>query len=157
MMIVMTPATTHVPVRTPSNGTAPPFAGVTVVRMIGFRKMMYAITMNVVTPAIVSRARVVPCSAKRKRRSRSEPSDAAAAMLAISSSRKSGRPGFVPAAASMDFSSDGIQLLRGRDAQVRRGLRSTDLQGRRRRCRLVAAAAGHPVLGDGHDGRGDVL
>jgi hypothetical protein len=40
MMIVITPATTHVPVRTPSKGGRPPVWGVTAVRMIGFRKMM---------------------------------------------------------------------------------------------------------------------
>ena len=39
-------------------------------RIWGFTKMMYDMTMKVVTPAIVSRASVVPFAAKRKRRSR---------------------------------------------------------------------------------------
>ena len=39
-------------------------------RICGFTKMMYDMTMKVVTPAIVSRASVVPFAANLKRRSR---------------------------------------------------------------------------------------
>ncbi len=39
-------------------------------RIWGFTKMMYDMTTKVVTPAIVSRASVVPFAEKRKRRSR---------------------------------------------------------------------------------------
>jgi hypothetical protein len=49
--------------------------------MIGFRKMMYDMTMKVVMPAIVSRANVVPCAANRNRRSRIESRNVAAIVL----------------------------------------------------------------------------
>src|ERR671933_1136648 len=65
----MTPATRHVEVSTASNGS--PFAPVPRrERTVGFRKMMYDITMNVVAPAAVSVAKVVPSRRKAKRRSR---------------------------------------------------------------------------------------
>ena len=62
----MTPATRHVLVRTAENASVGPNLGVAPVRMIGLRKMMYDITTNVVAPAIVSRANVVPRAAKAK-------------------------------------------------------------------------------------------
>src|SRR3982074_1080171 len=71
----------HVAVTTPSNGSGAPVLGLTLVRMIGFRKMMYDMTMNVVRPAIVSRASVVPCSANRNRRSRTPSRNVAAIVL----------------------------------------------------------------------------
>src|SRR3954451_7609513 len=77
----MTAATTHVAVTTPSNGSAAPAFGLTLVRMIGFKKMMYDMTMKVVTPAIVSRASVVPCAVKRNRRSRNPSWNVAARLL----------------------------------------------------------------------------
>jgi hypothetical protein len=68
MAIVITPATRHVTASTWLKGS--PLAARSGIpaklRIWGFTKMMYDITMNVVTPAIVSRASVVPCSAKRK-------------------------------------------------------------------------------------------
>ena len=72
--IVMTPATRQVEVRTASNGSPWPARPGTPAnpRIAGFTKMMYDITMNVVRPATVSRARVVPFSAKRKRRPSAE-------------------------------------------------------------------------------------
>src|SRR5436305_3141073 len=81
MRIVITAATTHVAVTTPSNGSGAPVFGLTLVRMIGFRKMMYDMTMNVVAPAIVSRASVVPCAANWNRRSRNDSWNAAAIVL----------------------------------------------------------------------------
>jgi AGZA family xanthine/uracil permease-like MFS transporter len=74
-------ATTQVAVTTPSNASVVPSPCLTLVRMIGFRKMMYDMTMNVVMPAIVSRASVVPCSANRNRRSRSDSRNVAAIVL----------------------------------------------------------------------------
>src|SRR5438876_12197623 len=71
----------HVAVTTPSNGSGAPIFGLTLVRMIGFRKMMYDMTMKVVMPAIVSRASVVPCAAKRNRRSRTESRNVAAIVV----------------------------------------------------------------------------
>src|SRR5258707_15809483 len=71
----------QVAVTTPSNGSGAPTLGLTLVRMIGFRKMMYDMTMKVVMPAIVSRASVVPCSAKRNRRSRTDSRNVAAIVL----------------------------------------------------------------------------
>ena len=54
-------------------------------RIWGFTKMMYDMTMKVVTPAIVSRASVVPFAAKRKRRSRNvSPACAAGSDIAVS-------------------------------------------------------------------------
>src|ERR1051326_5745379 len=81
MRIVITAATTHVAVTTPSNGSGEPTFGLTLVRMIGFRKMMYDMTMKVVMPAIVSRANVVPCAENRNRRSRIESRNVAAIVL----------------------------------------------------------------------------
>jgi hypothetical protein len=68
MRIVITPATRHVEASTPSNGRPCPSSPLTPTnpRMLGFTKMMYDMTMNVVTPAIVSRANVVPFSANLK-------------------------------------------------------------------------------------------
>src|SRR6185437_11281243 len=81
MRIVIAAATTHVAVTTPSNASGLPTFGLTLVRMIGFRKMMYDMTMKVVMPAIVSRASVVPCAAKRNRRSRTPSWNVAARLL----------------------------------------------------------------------------
>ena len=71
----------HVAVTTPSNGSGAPIFGLTLVRMIGFRKMMYDMTMKVVMPAIVSRASVVPCAANWNRRSRIDSRNVAAIVL----------------------------------------------------------------------------
>src|SRR5436309_2038956 len=71
----------HVAVTTPSNGSGAPTFGLTLVRMIGFRKMMYDMTMKVVMPAIVSRASVVPCAANWNRRSRIDSRNVAAIVL----------------------------------------------------------------------------
>ena len=67
-MIVITPATRHVEASTPSNGRPCPSSPGTPakLRIAGFRKMMYDMTMKVVAPARVSRQNVVPFSAKRK-------------------------------------------------------------------------------------------
>src|SRR3954463_7906366 len=105
----MTAATTHVAVTTPSNGSAAPAFGLTLVRMIGFRKMMYDMTMKVVMPAIVSRARVVPCAAKRNRRSRN-PSWNVAARLLIA---------LVPPVRSSD--TDALNLLSAEDGKPEAG------------------------------------
>jgi hypothetical protein len=62
------PATTHVDARTPSNGrpmSSRPLMPAKL-KIAGLTKMMYDMTMKVVTPAIVSRANVVPFSLKRK-------------------------------------------------------------------------------------------
>ena len=74
MTIVITPATRQVTASTWSNGSpSGARSGIPAkLRICGFTKMMYDITMKVVTPAIVSRASVVPCSAKRNRRSRND-------------------------------------------------------------------------------------
>src|SRR5579884_2130635 len=56
------------------------------VRISGFSAMMYDITMKVVRPAIVSRASVVPCSAKRNRRSSNDSRNVAAIVLMWKSS-----------------------------------------------------------------------
>jgi hypothetical protein len=69
MMMVITPATRQVDVRTASNGNPAPSRP----RIAGFTKMMYDMTMNVVTPAIVSVPSVVRFSRKRNCRSRTEP------------------------------------------------------------------------------------
>src|SRR5947207_6245071 len=71
----------QVAVTTPSNGSGAPTFGLTLVRMIGFRKMMYDLTMKVVRPAIVSRASVVPCAANWNRRSRTDSGNEAAIVL----------------------------------------------------------------------------
>jgi hypothetical protein len=70
----MTPATRHVDVRTPSNGRpASSRPGIPAKpRIAGFTKMMYDMTMNVVTPAIVSVPSVVRFSRNRNCRSRRE-------------------------------------------------------------------------------------
>src|SRR4051812_38876044 len=63
----MTPATRQVEVSTASNGRPSGCRAGTPAnpRIAGFTKMMYDMTMNVVMPATVSRARVVPFSSKR--------------------------------------------------------------------------------------------
>lgn len=62
----MTAATRHVLVNTCPNVIVGPNFGVAPVRMIGLTKMMYDMTTNVVAPAAVSRASVVPRAAKPK-------------------------------------------------------------------------------------------
>src|SRR5919106_3072900 len=84
--MVITPATRQVPARTPSNGRpwswSPSIPAK--LRIWGFTKMMYDMTMNVVTPAIVSPASVVPFAANWKRRSRTESlSEAAIADISL--------------------------------------------------------------------------
>ncbi len=74
-MIVITPATRQVDVRAASNGS--PSGSRSGMprnpRIDGFTKMMYDITMNVVTPAAASRPSVVRFSSNLKYRSSAEP------------------------------------------------------------------------------------
>jgi hypothetical protein len=80
----MAPATRQVLVSTAANGSADPCTGLTPARIDGLTKMMYDITTNVVAPAIVSRANVVPRAAKPKDRSRSpSPRNVAASVLIV--------------------------------------------------------------------------
>src|ERR1044072_4113022 len=79
----MTPATRHVDAATALVGSPMSSSpGIpTKPRIAGFTKMMYAMTMKVVTPAAVSRRIVVPFSLKRKNRSRVLPPPGAAIEL----------------------------------------------------------------------------
>jgi hypothetical protein len=94
MRMLRTPAVRHVTVSTAGKGSLAPVGSATAPRMLGFTKMMYAMTMKVARPARTSLPTVVPRSRSWKVRS-SQPTSPGTARTASANATTSPCSGFL--------------------------------------------------------------